>query len=328
MAEMIGYVDKLAETEISGWAADRTDLQRKVSVAININGNCVARMSCTIFREDLNAAGLGDGRKVFRCDLSHYLQPGWNRVRIVFDGTDTAVPGGEGEIFGTRVIGNDLALDASASNRLLNLSQERWKGTEPNADITWGTVISGDSFIAAVQGHHKFAEKDHICEIGPGYGRLLKNILERRLPFAKYTGIELSEGSCEELRRIFADGRIAIAQGDVNTTRLETPADLIICSATFEHLFPSCRQALRNLAENMRPGGLIYIDFIQMDAEMRVQHQGFEPQGHAFVRVYSGSEIREMFQECGFVNVSLEPIVLGHAAFGPIKRIFASAQRR
>jgi hypothetical protein len=58
---------------------------------------------------------------------------------------------------------------------------------------------------------------------------------------------------------------------------------------------------------------------------MMHRQQGFEPEGHAFVRVYSAQEIRTMFAECGLSQVELSPIVLGKAASGDVKRIFASA---
>jgi len=76
---LVGCVDTLAGTCISGWAADDSDFGRRVDVEVAVNSQIVATVPCTAFREDLRAAGIGDGCKAFECDPSAHLIPGRTR---------------------------------------------------------------------------------------------------------------------------------------------------------------------------------------------------------------------------------------------------------
>lgn len=210
---------------------------------------------------------------------------------------------------------------------LLEVSQQRWKGSEPDAGLTWGEIFSGDSFIDAVQAFYRFDPTHHICEVGPGYGRLLLTILERQLPFRLYTAVELSAERVRMLREKFGDPRVDFVQGDVNQIQFEEPADLVICSSTFEHLFPDFTTALGNISNQLKPRGCLAIDFVQADPRMEHRHQSFEPEGHAFVRIYSKEEIQSLFTACGLTGLQIRSIVLGKASPGDINRIFVFVRR-
>lgn len=316
-----GYVDALRETDIAGWAADDADLARQVSVEILVNGVVVATLRCSMFREDLRKAGLGDGCKAFHFDPRGYLCAGVNAVEVRHAGTGARLVNGSGNLI--TVSGVDLrSMKHEELGRLLEASQERWKGSESDAGLTWGAVFTGDSFIEALQSRFSFGGSLRICEIGPGYGRLLKTILDRKLPFRSYTGVELSLERVHALQDKFKRPAVEFIQGDVNTVLLAEKADLLICSATFEHLFPDCSAALTNLAaRNLRPGAWLAIDFIQSDDAMAHRSQEFEPTGHAFVRIYSAEELRRLHADCGLEVVALESIVLGRASYGDVRRI-------
>lgn len=322
--ELMGKIDVFTGTEISGWVADKSDPQRQLWVDVNVNSILVASLKAALMRDDLLRAGIGDGRKSFWFDPSRYLEAGDNLVAVRFGGTHMIVPGGDGTL-----VRGDAHIhrwpDDASFVRLLRISQERWMASEPDSGLTWGQVFTGDSFINAVLIRYTFHPEHHICEIGPGYGRLLMTILRRQLPFRSYTGIELSADRVQKLNSKFANERIQFIQGDANQVCLQQAADIVICSSTCEHLFPDFTRALSNLVTQLKPKGKVAVDFIQIDPEMMHRQQGFEPEGHAFVRVYSAQEIRTMFAECGLSQVELSPIVLGKAASGDVKRIFASA---
>jgi SAM-dependent methyltransferase len=205
---------------------------------------------------------------------------------------------------------------------LPELSQQRWKGSEPDANLTWGEILTGDSFIDAIQAFYRFDPIHHICEVGPGYGRLLHTILERRLPFRRYTAVELSAERVRMLREKFADPRVEFVQGDVDQIQFAEHADLVICSSTFEHLYPDFTTALRNISSQLKPQGCLAIDFVQADPRMEHRQQGFEPRGHAFVRIYSKEEIQSLFTACGLTGLQVGSIVLGKVSYGDINRIF------
>jgi phospholipid N-methyltransferase len=321
---LIGHVDIINETEIAGWAADDTDLSLQVYVDVLINSVRIASLRGAAFRQDLLRARIGDGYKAFRFNPSYYLRPGANVIEVRHSSTAALLKSGRATLIG---VNGDLAnLDSAARDQLFDVSQERWKGSEDDACLTWGAIFTGDSFLDALQQYYKFNPEHHICEIGPGYGRLLKTVLERKLPFRKYTGVELSADRVAKLTKAFPGEAIGFVHGDVTTVRLREEADLVICSSTFEHLFPDFTRALLNLLEhNLKPGGRLAIDFVQKDPSMQYHAQGFES-SRAFVRMYSADEIRDLFRACGVEEVHLDSIVLGRASIGEIRRIFAFAE--
>ena len=85
---LIGYVDILTETCISGWAADATDFGRQVFVDVLVNALLVSTIRAGDFRDDLRQAGIGDGCKSFQFDPSPYLKPGRNAVEVRHAGTN------------------------------------------------------------------------------------------------------------------------------------------------------------------------------------------------------------------------------------------------
>jgi SAM-dependent methyltransferase len=211
---------------------------------------------------------------------------------------------------------------------LLERSQKRWKGSEPDASLTWGEIFTGDSFIDALQAFYRFDPLHHICEVGPGYGRLLHTILKRQLPFRRYTAVELSSERVRMLREKFVDPRVKFVQGDINQIQFEENADLVICSSTFEHLFPDFTCALGNISNQLNPQGCVAIDFVQAEPRMEHRQQGFEPIGDAFVRIYSKDEIQSLFRGCGLVGLQVGSIALGKVSYGEIRRIFVFACRQ
>jgi phospholipid N-methyltransferase len=322
-----GSVDVLKETEISGWAANPESDSRQVFVEILVNSTPVASVRGCLFRQDLFAAGIGDGRKAFRFDPRPYLAPGKNMVEVRYAGSGDVLPHGHGELAGFSQ-GVACTLEQPQLQRLLAISQERWKGDEADVGLTWGQIFTGDSFVDALQKHHQFSPDHDICEIGPGYGRLLKTILERSLPFRTYTGVELSAERVRKLTAGFGSDRVEFVQADAAVVRLSSPCDLVFSSSTFEHLFPDCSSALKNLSEyNLKDGGRLAIDFIQADPDMSHQSQNFEDDGHAFVRTYSAQELRDIFRVCGLSSLEIASIVLGQAAFGPVRRIFTFSSK-
>ena len=322
-----GCVDVFKETEISGWAADLANQISQVFVEILVNSIPIASIRGCLFRPDLLAAGIGDGRKGFHFDPSPYLNPGRNTVEVRYAGTATGLPGGKGRLSGDHH-GIPNGLDQPELQSLVALSQERWKGDEADPLLTWGEIFSGDSFVDALLKHYQFSLDHSICEIGPGYGRLLKTILERRLPFRRYIGVELSPERVRRLNGRFGSERITFVTADVATVRLSPVCDLIFSSSTFEHLFPDCTSALQNLVEhNLDDRGKLAIDFIQVDEAMHHEDQGFEPHSGAFVRTYSCAELERFYRDRGLSSIKYDSIVLGQACFGPVRRIFSFACR-
>jgi len=153
----IGCVDTLADTCISGWAADDT-CRDTVQVEVIVNSLTVAAVSCEILREDLVAAGIGDGRRGFRFDPSGHLRPGRNNLEVRYAGTDLVVPKGRGH----------------------------WVRRRGGGISEWEAA-----FLAALEAHHEFRPEHHVCGIGKGAAELERVLLEAGAPFRKFTGMEV-----------------------------------------------------------------------------------------------------------------------------------------
>jgi len=92
----IGCIDGINGACVSGWAADDGKIETPVHVDILVNAQRVARVTCDIFREDLLAAGIGDGRKSFVFDPGPYWLAGRNCLEVRYAGTETMVSQGRG----------------------------------------------------------------------------------------------------------------------------------------------------------------------------------------------------------------------------------------
>jgi SAM-dependent methyltransferase len=181
-------------------------------------------------------------------------------------------------------------------------SRTRWRAAEPTANLTWDVRLTGDVFIDAAERHGAFGEDRRVVEVGPGYGRLLGTVLERRLPFLSYTGVDLSEQNVAHLTGRFADPRVSFVHADVEEVRLEQPLHTVMSSLTFKHLFPSFERTLLNLAGQMAGGGVVLFDLIEGSRRF------FEDDGVTYIRWYERGEAEAMLDACGFDVVGFEEV--------------------
>jgi SAM-dependent methyltransferase len=298
-------VDRCERDLIAGWVDDDGPVEW---VWIELNRRAIAAVAPTIFRQDLKDAGIGDGRRAFFFDPSRYIE--------TLPSTVTVRCGDQA------LISKEVGIPENENvEQSLSISQQRWRRDEPAIDLTWGALMTGDSLWDHYYRYREFAARDRILEIGPGYGRLLKTAIERKIPFAEYIGLDLSEARVLRLREAFPLDRVRFAIGDINTWRDDRPFDVALCSATFEHLYPDCRKALTNLTRQLRPEGKVMIDFIRTRRPLA----GFEQDG-TYVRSYPIDELRGIFADCGFSIVTIDTVVLGRSVAGkPVERFLVCA---
>jgi SAM-dependent methyltransferase len=321
-----GWVDWSSSEAIVGWA-DGYNAGEPVYVDVAINGRKVATLSASLFRDDLLRDGIRDGCRGFVFHPAEYLREGINRIVVSHTATGATLSNGE------QIIQHKSSAAGPAGRSeadLLAISQLRWKGDEEDAWLTWGTRMTGDSFIDAVVRHHRFSEGDRILEIGPGFGRLLLTIRERRLPFARYLGVELSAARVEKLTKKFADPRVRFVAGDVLAGALEFQTDVVLCSSTFEHLYPSMAPALNHLHQITQAGGKVFIDFIWNDGDENLEiSRAYFEYTSAYIRMYSRTELEALFPEAGFRVLAIESVVLGQDRHGKdVRRALVVAERR
>jgi SAM-dependent methyltransferase len=206
-----GCIDRCDTSMIAGWFDTGGQLP---SLDIHVNGRWVCTLCPDAYREDLDRAGLGDGRRGFGFSLDGRLGDGENIITVLYSGTPLFQPA-------IRQIGLE---EPNAAH----LSDERWRGDEPPEGLTWGRIMSGDTLWDIYLEAHEFLGSDRIVEFGPGYGRLLKTALARNIPFRSFIGIDLSQARASRLAGEFrSDARIQFFQGKVNVCNLNQEIDII-----------------------------------------------------------------------------------------------------
>lgn len=186
---------------------------------------------------------------------------------------------------------------------LREISKKRWLEVEPDSHLTWRENINGDNFVEKMQSYTNFDEEKRILEIGPGYGRLLKSLLERKLLFKKYTGLDISQKNVVFLKSIFNDKSIEFLNGDVEFFDFQDRFDIVFSSLTFKHFFPSFENALKNLTKFMNPGCLNFFDLIEGN------RRGFENDGFTYVHCYTKEEVAAILQKIPLELVSFDLVM-------------------
>jgi len=181
-------------------------------------------------------------------------------------------------------------------------SRTRWRAAEPTANLTWDVKLTGEAFVARAEHHGAFGGGKRVVEVGPGYGRLLSSVLEHGRPFTSYTGVDLSGQNVGHLSKRFPDSRISFVCEDVEEVVLAEPADAVLSSLTFKHLFPSFERALSNLSTQMAPGGVVLFDLIEGSKRF------FEDDGVTYIRWYERGEVEVMLGACGLEPVAFEEV--------------------
>jgi SAM-dependent methyltransferase len=181
-------------------------------------------------------------------------------------------------------------------------SRQRWRGAQPAADLTWDTELTGEAFIERANAHGAFGAERRVLEIGPGYGRLLASCLEQGLEFESWLGVDLSADCVAYLGRRFGRQGISFVEADVETIELDQPVDTILSSLTFKHLFPSFDVALRNLARQLRPDGVVIFDLIEG------RWRSFENDRGTYVRRYTRDEVDAIVAGAGLTRIAFDEV--------------------
>jgi SAM-dependent methyltransferase len=183
-------------------------------------------------------------------------------------------------------------------------SQQRWIAAPPDGGLTWGRQVSGDDFIKKVISYNVLNPKSTLLEIGPGYGRLLRSLLEQKASFRRYTGVDISIENIEYLKETFIDSRISFLLEDFENTALEDTFDIAISSLTFKHLYPSFEKMLSTISQHLVRGGWIFFDLIE-----GTPRAYFEDDRITFIRHYSREEIDKILRRTDFYIVAYDQVV-------------------
>lgn len=170
-----------------------------------------------------------------------------------------------------------------------------WVNAKPTAGLTWNKEMTGDNFVALMRRTGGDSAKfGRVCEVGPGYGRVLKTILGGAGTMDSYLGVDLSKANVEHLSTTFGSERIRFMVGDFVKDHLPGQFDTVYSSAVFMHLYPSIEGALKKCMSLLAPGGRVYFDVPIGDRRY------IDSQYKLYVRHYKEAELKEFVQQAGF----------------------------
>jgi len=183
-------------------------------------------------------------------------------------------------------------------------SKTRWRNTAPTLNLTWDIPLTGDAFIEKVASYGAFGPDKSVLEIGPGYGRLPKAMLEHAVPMKRYLGLDISAQNVEMLRSTFKDPRMTFMQGDIILAAPPASGfDVVISSLVFKHLFPSFEAPLAHVASTLNPGAMVFIDLIEGTKRY------FEQDDVTYIRHYSRDEVAGIIKRAGLTLVAFDEVV-------------------
>jgi SAM-dependent methyltransferase len=187
----------------------------------------------------------------------------------------------------------------------------RWLEASPTAGLTLGVELTGDTFIDFLTRHFRFDSDSRLLEIGPGYGRILRSLISRGLPFHSYMGLDLSDHNVEFLRGAVTDRRVCFERGDVDTYTGSDRFDLAFSSLTFQHFYPTFERHLTQLLSRIAPDGVVAFDLLERRwfypfAEyFEVRHGAT-----TYVRAYRQGELDRIAGRSGGRLVALDSVAL------------------
>ena len=173
-------------------------------------------------------------------------------------------------------------------------ARERWQRSAPDAGLTWGKQLSGDAFVRAAAEHGAFGPERRVLEIGPGYGRLARAAATLELPFASWTGVDLSSETVRSFNEAPPHPAARAVEGNADTVALGETFHTMLSSLTLKHVYPTCELALANVARHMEPGGVAVFDLIE--GQRRFFERG---DGVTYIRHYTRDELSEMVPRAG-----------------------------
>lgn len=285
--ELLEYnIDTLDTTSVEGWVLRRDNPGQRLAVLLLRDGLLLASQLVDEPRPDVERMR-GVPNAGFRIRFPHTQSHRLSLLAVPAPQHHVLVLGG-----GIRSLLGIYDLDL--------LFDKRWRGVDGSDEgLTWGVLLEGDSFFDALANHADLAPARSILEIGPGYGRLLEAMVRRPIRFDEYLGVDISPQKVRRLSDRFRDRRVRFMVGDCRSVELQGSGDfdLLISSATFEHLRPDFGAAIGHLRQYMGADALYAFDLTDCGDDRDEEGMG---KGGEFVRHYSREAIRSILGDLGF----------------------------
>ena len=195
------------------------------------------------------------------------------------------------------------------------LALAHWRSPDRTAGLTWGTMLDGDACVAALASHAKI-EGAAMLEIGPGYGRLLRSLLVRSVPFARYVGLDISAHWTRELVEEFGDRSNAeLVRGAAEEAAWLLAGrrfDLIVSFLTWKHFYPDFGAVARGCWKLLAIEGRLIFDLPETGVAWPIRpddiNGSFNRDTGTFTRHYSRPQIASLLSGAGFSTCTFDEI--------------------
>ena len=175
--------------------------------------------------------------------------------------------------------------------------KDRWSRSRPDQHLTWSMPVTGEAFVSRLHEAGALQPDARLLEIGPGYGRILKSLLDSEYPFRSYLGVDVSPASIAYLRENYASERVQFSSPECFP--LSEPATCMYSSLVLKHIYPSFEGVLRQASESLTPGGLAVFDLIEGGWPFALRYLEPNRMFSTYIRQYRRPEITAILERCG-----------------------------
>ncbi len=107
-------------------------------------------------------------------------------------------------------------------------------------------------------------------DLGCGSGRLVHELVERKIPFATYLGVDYSEKTIDVAKEHHKGKQVTFRAGDITDPGAYTKSDIVTLFAVLHHIYSKEEQkaVLQNAWNAVEPGGLLYCTVWNMDEKL------------------------------------------------------------
>lgn len=191
---------------------------------------------------------------------------------------------------------------------------ERWRTHTSAEGLTWGVRLDGGVIVRAIERHARLAGAA-ILEIGPGYGRFIRSLVDSSIPFASYAALDISAHWVRELTKEFrGHNDLTFVRGaaqDADALFTGRRFDLIISMLTWKHLYPDFSAVARACRPLLAANGRLIFDLPETNVAWPVPPGnlgGVFEETSTFTRTYTRQDVELLLSEVGLTVVAFDEI--------------------
>lgn len=247
---VIGYIEVCSDTLVSGWAWDSDEPGRRLDVAILLDGKPLAQVTARQHREDLKAAGIGDGGYGFSYIPAALIDT--RSVTALVVGTGVELPHLSPAEPGAPLMARlGPIAPEPLRQRVAGTPDEQW--FDRSGALTVGEWIA---LLGCL--NRRIGEFGTVIDWGCGCGRALRHLAVRLTAQQRLIGIDVDAEAIAWMKANYPQVPVFALAETPPAPIADDTADLIVSQSIFTHLPEDIADLwLAELARILKPGGLL-----------------------------------------------------------------------